>query len=156
MARCVNDLAAIAIVPAQPIFRKGIYFREWGMAMTQNTVNIIDSYGAAWLEQDENARRAMLETAWNPQGTYTDPSVDLTGRDALIAHIGSFHKNMPGAQILITSGAAVHHGKFQFTWKMLGADGKLVMNGVDFGELDGDGRIFKIVGFFGSPPALAH
>jgi len=36
---------------------------------------------------------------------------------------------------------------------MLGADGAVAMEGVDFGELADDGRIAKIVGFFGPPKA---
>ncbi|MDE0725948.1 MAG: nuclear transport factor 2 family protein [Alphaproteobacteria bacterium] len=110
--------------------------------MAGDVADIVNAYGAAWLEADADARRALLDIAWSDNGTYQDPTADVAGRGALVAHIGRFHQSMPGAQILI-----------RFTWKMLGADGAVAMEGVDFGELADDGRIAKIVGFFGPPKA---
>jgi hypothetical protein len=37
----------------------------------------------------------------------------------------------------------------RFTWKFVGKDGKTVIEGIDFGELGPDGKLQKIVGFFG-------
>ena len=37
----------------------------------------------------------------------------------------------------------------RFTWKAVSADGKTVIEGIDFVELAGDGKLKKIVGFFG-------
>ncbi len=122
--------------------------------MADKTADSVAAYGAAWLELDEDARRGLLNTAWSDGGTYTDPSADLAGRDALCAHIGGFHQNMPGARIEITSAVDEHHGKLRFTWKMVGADGNLVMEGIDFGALAEDGRIASIVGFFGPTAPL--
>jgi len=121
--------------------------------MAGDVADIVNAYGAAWLEADADARRALLGIAWSDNGTYQDPTADVAGRGALVAHIGGFHQSMPGAQILITSAVDHHHSKIRFTWKMLGADGAVAMEGVDFGELADDGRIAKIVGFFGSPKA---
>jgi len=38
---------------------------------------------------------------------------------------------------------------FRFTWKFVGGDGKTVMEGIDFGVLGPDGKLQRIVGFFG-------
>lgn len=111
-----------------------------------------DAYGAAWNEPDEAERRRLLEQAWADDGTYTDPQADLHGRDALIAHIAGFQEQLKGARIVPTSAVDEHHGKIRFTWKMEGADGSAIMEGIDFGELADDGRLKKIVGFFGPPP----
>ncbi len=121
--------------------------------MAGDVADIVNAYGAAWLEADADARRALLDIAWSANGTYQDPTADVAGRGALVAHIAGFHQSMPGAQILITSAVDHHHSKIRFTWKMLGADGAVAMEGVDFGELADDGRIAKIVGFFGPPKA---
>ncbi len=120
------------------------------MATPKETVQ---AYGDAWNELDEAKRRALLERAWADDATYTDPSADLHGREALIAHIGAFHKDgMPGARIIPSSGVDEHHGRLRFTWRMEGADGSTIIEGIDFGELAGDGRLQRIVGFFGPPP----
>jgi hypothetical protein len=47
----------------------------------------------------------------------------------------------------------MHHEKLRFTWRMLLGDGKVFMDGIDFGELSTTGQLHRIVGFFG-PPAL--
>ena len=38
---------------------------------------------------------------------------------------------------------------FRFAWKFVGGDGKTVMEGIDFGALGPDGKLQRIVGFFG-------
>jgi hypothetical protein len=118
-----------------------------------NAQEAIEAYGAAWGETDEAKRRALLEKAWADDGVYTDPQSHAEGRDALVALIGGFQQQLAGATIVPTSAVDAHHGKLRFTWKMVGADGKDVMEGIDFGELGDDGRITRIVGFFGPAPA---
>lgn len=118
-----------------------------------NAQETVETYGAAWNETDEAKRRALLEKSWADDGVYTDPQSNAEGRDALVALIGGFQQQLAGATIVPTSGVDEHHGKLRFTWKMLAADGSPVMEGIDFGEFAGDGRIKRIVGFFGPPPA---
>lgn len=122
--------------------------------MTETVAKIVEAYGAAWLEEESAARRALLDICWSANGTYQDPTADVTGRAALCALIGDCQKEMPGVQVILTSAADVHHGKLRFTWKLVDANGDQLRDGVDFGELDEDGRLSKIVGFFGAPPAL--
>ncbi|MCP5366798.1 MAG: nuclear transport factor 2 family protein [Hyphomicrobiales bacterium] len=117
--------------------------------MTDDVAGVVAAYCGAWLETDGAARRALLDRAWGDGATYQDPTADVTGRDALDAHIAGFHAHAPGARILITSAVDSHHGQLRFTWKMVGADGAVVVEGIDFGELGADGRLARIVGFFG-------
>lgn len=124
------------------------------MTITMTTQEIAETYGAAWNETDEAKRRALLEQTWADDGVYTDPQSHVEGREALVALIAGFHQMMPGARIVPTSAADAHHGLIRFTWRMDGADGKAVMEGIDFGELAPDGRIKRIAGFFGPPPAV--
>ncbi len=123
------------------------------MTTATTTQQIVEAYGAAWNETDEAKRRGLLEKAWAGDGVYTDPQSHVEGRDALLALIAGFQSQAPGARIVPTSAADEHHGKVRFTWRMDGTDGKAVMEGIDFGELAPDGRIKRIVGFFGPPPA---
>jgi hypothetical protein len=112
----------------------------------------VDAYGAAWGEPDASKRRALLERAWADGATYTDPQSDVSGIDGLIELISGFQQQVNGAKIVATSAVDVHHDKFRFTWAMQAADGATMIEGIDYGELAPDGRIQKIVGFFGPPP----
>lgn len=112
----------------------------------------VETYGSAWDEADDDKRRALLEQAWAEDGLYIDPSGRADGREALVKHIAGFQKTFGGHRIELTSGIADHNGYVSFAWKMSGPDGSTVMEGCDFGELDGDGRLKLIVGFFGPWP----
>ena len=115
---------------------------------------VVAAYMAAWNETDEGKRRRLLEVAWADDGTYTDPQSDVAGREALVALIGGMHAQMPGARIDVTSKTDAHHDKLRFAWRFASGDGSMTVEGIDFGELAEDGRLRKIVGFWGEPPAL--
>ena len=111
----------------------------------------LNNYVKAWHEPDAQKRHALLETAWTDNGTYTDPTAHVDGRDALVAHIGQFQANpqFKGFSIVQTSDIDVHHQVFRFEWAMQDPAGKTVTGGMDYGEFDENGAITKIVGFFG-------
>lgn len=113
----------------------------------------IRSYMAAWNEPDEDARRKLLDEAWTDDGEYSDPTAEVAGREALVSHIGRFMEQMPGFRVVGTSGIDTHHGFARFTWGMDDASGARILDGIDFVELARDGRIGRITGFFGPPPA---
>ena len=115
---------------------------------------VVAAYGASWNETDEAARRKLLEQGWADDGVYCDPTATVGGRDALVEHIGGFHQMFPGARIDQTSGVDEHDGWLRFAWTMVGADGATIMDGFDAGELGPDGRLRRIVGFFGPFPPL--
>ena len=120
-----------------------------------DATEIVNAYGAAWNEPDEQARRALLEQSWADGGAYSDPTGSADGRDALVAHIGGFQAMMPGHTIDMTSGLDTRDNVFRFAWVMRNGT-ETVLEGMDFGELAPDGRIARIVGFFGPfPPAGA-
>ena len=110
---------------------------------------LIALYNRAWSEPDYALRQKLLEQIWADDGTYTDPTAHVAGRNALVDHIGALFEQFPGAYFVVTSGIDSHHGKFRFTWRMVLADGEVFLEGVDFGELNSDGKLHRIVGFFG-------
>jgi hypothetical protein len=114
----------------------------------------VAAYGAAWAETDEGKRRELLERAWAEDGTYLDPSGHAEGREGLATHIAGFQQTFAGHRIDFTSGVDEHDGYLRFAWTMTGPDGNSVMEGVDFGRLDEDGRLASIVGFFGPWPEM--
>ena len=120
-----------------------------------DALEIVTAYGSAWNEPDEKARRALLDRSWSDDGHYSDPTGSAAGRDALLAHIGGFQAMMPGHTIDMISGLDSRENVFRFAWVMRNGT-EDVLEGMDYGELAADGRISKIVGFFGPfPPADA-
>jgi hypothetical protein len=112
----------------------------------------VAAYGEAWNEADEVKRAALLELSFAADGTYEDPQSRYEGRDALSEGIRDFLGRNPGARIEIASGVDRHHDKIRFRWRLLAADGSITSEGMDYGELAEDGRIKRIVGFFGPFP----
>lgn len=120
-----------------------------------NVQSIVLTYCAAWSQPEEAARGALLERCWSETGLYCDPMAEARGREALNQHIGEFQRRMPGAAIALTSGVDQHHGKLHFTWAIHASESPAVFEGRDFGEIDADGMIAKIVGFFAPRPVKA-
>ena len=94
---------------------------------------------------------SMLADVFAEAGTYTDPMGSADSRAALVEHISGFQAMMPGNTIHATSGVDGHGSVFRFAWEMRNGD-EVALEGFDFGELDPDGKISRIVGFFGPLP----
>jgi len=115
--------------------------------------SIVAAYCAAWSSADRATRNSLLARVWAADGVYSDPAPTLaSGRDALSNSIASFQRGHPGARFKRSS-PQVHHGMMRFSWLLLGPGGAVRSPGMDFGELAADGRIRRIVGFFGAPPS---
>ena len=117
--------------------------------MEASTREIVEAYCEAWNVAGDAERRALLEKSWTDDGSYTDPRTDLQGRDALAAHIARVQAGRPGSRIVMMSGVDLHHRSLRFAWRLVDAAGNTVVEGIDFGEFAADGRLRRIVGFFG-------
>jgi hypothetical protein len=112
-------------------------------------------YCAAWNTDDRAKRDRLLAQVWTPDGVYSDPSPTLaTGRAALSDTIGALQRRYPGARFRC-SAPQTHHGFMRATWVLLRPDKTEVTRGMDFYELAGDGRIRRVVGFFGASPIVS-
>jgi len=116
--------------------------------------DVVTQYMAAWNEPDDAARRALLDQCWGDDGIYLDPRAQLLGRDELARHIAAIQASRPGARLEFMSGIDVHHHVVRFLWRLVRADGSFGDVSIDSGEVGADGRLVRIVGFFGAPPAL--
>jgi hypothetical protein len=117
-----------------------------------DVAELVATYGESWNEPDEAARRKLLDAAWSDDGTYCDPTASVSGREELLAHIAGMRDAFPGSRIEPSSGVEEHHGWFRFAWTMVDATGATAIEGFDVGSLADDGRIGRIVGFFGPFP----
>jgi hypothetical protein len=116
--------------------------------------HILLAYVGAWNEMDLGKRRMLLETSWAESGIYSDPTAQVSGREALVQHLGRLIEHFADQRVLLTSGVDEHHGLIQFTWARVGSDGRKIRRGIDFGEVGADGRLVRITGFFGPPPPI--
>ncbi|MEV6275296.1 nuclear transport factor 2 family protein [Nocardia sp. NPDC051832] len=117
---------------------------------------LINTYCAAWSEPDPEQRRELLSRVWAEGATYTDPTVHAVGLDSLLDHIDAVLSRRPGAAVLRTSAIDVHHEVARFAWHVVLADGTALPEGLDLVEFAEDGRIRRIVGFFGPLGPLDH
>lgn len=116
------------------------------------SLQIVRDYLAAWNEADAGRRQVFLERCWAADADYVDPTVKLSGRDALFRHISTVQEKRPGARLEFASGVDTHHNVVRFLWRLVRADGSRGDVSIDFGEIGEDGRLSKVVGFFGAAP----
>ncbi len=95
---------------------------------------VLLAYVAAWNEADEGKRRLLLEASWTEHGIYSDPTAQVSGREALVQHLGRLIEHFADQHVLLSSGVDEHHGLLQFTWARRGPDGRNIRNGIDIGE----------------------
>lgn len=111
---------------------------------------LIDRYGEAWSEADPSRRESLLASVWAPDATYCDPTVAPLDFAALLAHIGRVQAGRPGAVVRRCTAVDAHHDVLRFGFEVIGADGALLRQGVDFVVLEASRvRIRQVTGFFG-------
>ncbi|GAA1963853.1 nuclear transport factor 2 family protein [Kitasatospora viridis] len=118
-----------------------------------NIQQLADQYLATWNETDPAARRKLIDTSWAADLSYTDPLVEVTGRDALDATIGAVQQQFPGLVFTLgETGVDGHHQQARFTWNLGPADGEALVVGFDVVTSDAEGRIATVLGFLDKVP----
>jgi hypothetical protein len=112
----------------------------------------VDTYLAMWNEADPAKRAALIERAWSGDGRYLDPVLEAEGHAALSDMVATVQDRFPGHRFERLSGVDRHHDHVRFAWALAGPDGSVAVAGLDVGELDADGRLARITGFFGDLP----
>jgi hypothetical protein len=71
----------------------------------------------------------------------------------LSAYIDHVRQGNPAHQFELVGSVDKHHDYFRFHWTFRSPSGRSFASGVDFGELDPDRRIRRVVRFHGVAPA---
>jgi hypothetical protein len=79
---------------------------------------LIDSYIAFWNETDDQARRALAETLWAPDGRYVDPLLAAEGPAAIAAGVGAVQQQFPGRVFRLATPIDAHHDQARFHWEL--------------------------------------
>lgn len=114
----------------------------------------LDHMLAAWNERDPAKVRGHLDLALREDVHFVDPSVDIEGIDAFEANVHHVHGQIPGATYGRTSDVDAHHDHYRYHWEIR-LDDEQLLEGFDVAVLDAQGRVEKVIGFFGPlDPAL--
>lgn len=109
----------------------------------------VDRHLAAYGEPRPDRRAALIEGAWAPDGQLIDPPLTGAGHDGITEMAAALQQQFPDHRFRRSSAIDEHHGHLRYTWELVGSGGDVVLTGLDVGELDPDGRLRRVVGFFG-------
>lgn len=111
----------------------------------------MDHMLAAWNERDPQKVRGHLDKALAPNVEFIDPSIETNGIDEFEANVHEVHRQVPGADYARTSAVDSHHHLHRYSWAIT-RDGEVLMPGFDVTEVDDDGMVSRVLGFFGLLP----
>ncbi len=110
---------------------------------------VLASYERAWNASGEDERRRLLEASLTDDCELVEPRGRFAGREAILERISGFAQRFPGARVEITTTVDEHNSLARYGWKIVDRDGTLVLDGIDVVERSDDGRLRKVVMFFG-------
>lgn len=118
------------------------------MDTTTSTTDLIDTHLAAYAEPDRSRREDLLARVWSADGRLLDPPFEGTGTAAIADLAETVLEHYPAHVFRRTTVVDEHHGHLRYGWELVAPDGTVAVGGVDVAEVV-DGRIVRIVGFFG-------
>ncbi len=110
---------------------------------------IIDTHLESLGESNADRRQRLIAAAWAPDGQMIDPPLDGTGHDGIAAMAEAMQGQFPGSGFRRSTVVDAHHGYARYGWELVAPDGSVTLAGTDVAEFTDDGRIARVVGFFG-------
>jgi hypothetical protein len=112
---------------------------------------VVQAYQRAWNAEGAEERHRLLELSLAEDAELVQPNGRTVGRDAITERISGLGERWPGAHTQVASGTDEHHGFVRYSWNLRTGD-SIVLTGFDVGELAPDGRLRRVVQFFGPFP----
>ncbi len=115
--------------------------------MTQS----LNDFFAAWTMTEDEGRDDKIASAFGDSVYYSDPRSDgaLTDMASLCSYVGGFLPMCPpGAMVEVVDPVDVKDGHARATVNFV-MSAEMKQTGQYFADLDGDGKITRIVGFVG-------
>ncbi len=106
---------------------------------------------AAWNESDPHKVRAHLDRALAEDVQFIDPSTTTNGIDEFEANVHEVQANLPHAAYSRSSGVDSHNNLHRYHWQIT-RDGEILLPGFDVTEVNDEGKVIRVLGFFGSLP----
>lgn len=117
------------------------------------TTALVDTHLAAYAEPDRTRRTNLLGQVWADDGQLLDPPFDGTGVAAIADLVDTVLEHFPAHAFRRTTAVDEHHTFARYGWDLVGPDGTVAVAGTDVVEI-ADGRIVRIIGFFGDLASL--
>jgi len=115
----------------------------------------VDTHLKAYCEPDPATRAELLAAVWAPTGALFDPPFEGEGLDAIAAMTDVVLTHYAGHTFRRTTDIDAHHAFARYGWELVAPDGTVAVTGTDIVEIDAEGRLTRIVGFFGPLPNAA-
>ena len=106
----------------------------------------------AWNETDPDKIRGHLDRALDPEVEFADPDNHIRGIDAFEEMVRTFRARYPDGTAEHTSGLNCHHNRYRYSW-LVSVGGKPAVPGMDVTEVNAEGKVVRVDGFFGDLPA---
>ncbi|MCU1430846.1 MAG: hypothetical protein JWL83_4846, partial [Actinomycetia bacterium] len=103
----------------------------------------------AWTEPDDATRLDLIGQVWAAEGKLADPPMTADGHTELSAITGTLQTQFPGHTFRRTTTIDAHHGFLRYGWALVAADGTTALTGTDIAVVGEDGKLQRVVGFFG-------
>jgi hypothetical protein len=123
--------------------------------MTATAQRLVDEHLSAYCEPDAGKRIEAVRRIWHPGGRLVDPPLESAGHAGIAEQGGLLLQQFPGHRFVRHTAVDAHHEFLRYGWQLVSPEGQPVLEGLDLMELDVDGRICRVVGFFGPQPAAA-
>ena len=115
---------------------------------------LIDAYLAAYTDADATRRAAVVQRIWAADGRLIDPPLAASGHAQISHQAEQLLAQFPGHRFVRSSGIDSHHGMARYAWQLVGPAGAVVLEGTDIAQIDPEGRLAQVTGFFGPLPVL--
>ena len=118
------------------------------------TTDLVDRHLAAYCEPDAARREALVAAVWASDGYLADPPFEATGLDSIAGLTDVVLGHFPGHTFRRSTAVDEHHGVARYGWELVAPDGSVAVAGTDIAEV-ADGRLVRVIGFFGAQEPLA-
>ncbi len=120
--------------------------------MTTPHIDGLDAYTRAWTEPDPEVVQELVSRCWTEESEIIGPGYYFKGRQALLDEIARFHREQSHYKVIMTSGFDTHGAWTRFTIAMVKPDGSRGHEGWDVVEQDSEGKIRRVISFWGPLP----
>jgi len=115
---------------------------------------VVRDYEALWAQPDERRRAKLIAACLVDNAEIEGPGYVLRGVRAISDEAARFMRAEPGARALMASGIDAHGRWARFAVKVVDAAGAVRAEGLDVVEFAADGRIARVITFWGALPSI--
>ena len=112
-------------------------------------VERVDAFLRAWGEPDANRRRSLVESCSAADIAFRDAHSATDGVEDLLANLEAVQVFMPGVTLARDGDISLSDGTAIAGWKAIGQDGKEMGRGTNVYDFAPDGKLARVVGFWG-------